>query len=1434
MKNVTKKILVLANLLITMIGTSQAANFYWVGGTGNWSDYANHWATTSGGNIFQSSIPTINDDVVFDSQSFNTSGQSLHLDSTFYFCRNMSWTGVQNNPILEGAGAVLTIFGSLMLDPNMTVNQTGLTFASALTGNTIDTKGIEFGLVRFTGVGTYTLNSAMNSMGSVLIEAGTLDANGNNIRCNNMLIDVSATFISGNITITVFGTSFSVYPRSVDVFGNVINSTLTNIYFDCVNGQVDATGTVTHFDTITFTGAGTLKQMEANYATFVEHSFAENSTIHHATFSKEVWLTSCVFDTLEGIDIRLQLNTTTTINNTIILNSDCNRIGNISIITPGGGGTATLSAASGNIILDYVTLDGIVATGGATFIANHVIDNGGNVGWTISNLAPRSLFWIGGTGNWNDPAHWSLSSGGASASCGPTKLDSVFFDVNSLLTGDTVYTATVLATAHTISVSNIPSQCVFSGEKLTIIGSINIQSSLSWRISTLLLLSASPVATISSISPFYDIEMQGSGTYTANSDLTFNILYHEIGTMDFSHRNIHALLVTSYPITTVIMDSTHFYVKQYDHNGTQLFSETAQITFDQTLGHMYSEGNFGSIEFLQDGTLDSNVTASVFTNFGPVHIGTNNSLFYMDVRNDLFIHGDNLTDTLNLNNAGYSLIQDAGKTLTVVDNIFSTSDCNHFITLRSAISGQQTNIVKTNSNPVSVDHVELADINSSGATFNANNSTNSGNNSGWSIQSSVSRIVYWVGGSGNWTDPTHWSLTSGGTGGNCMPTSVDDVFIDSNSGLSGGTLTIDISNASVNLLNMSSAGINCTLTGTNLSAYWSVYFASGMNVNLDHLSMRSLTACELQSSGCFLSEVDVNSTGLISLAGDLACKSVHVIRGSFNMNGYNIAASNVSSNPGAFFNSGDVTIDVTNFQLEGTNTNTELTNINLKLFPPAYYVYGGNFKTAGTFKDISVQYAGSDFSNLNFNCRNFVANYFVDLNGLGGGDTIQKATFYSDASLSGTIYFDTLFLNNPGNTMTLSGNQNIGSQLICNSSPGFPIFLNGNLSSTITKSGTDVCLNYVILKGITASGGANFYAGQGCTDLGSNVNWQFLNCTNVTDVWPGDANYDLDCNNFDILNIGVAFNQTGPVRIGGNNSWTAQPAADYGSWFNSAINLKHADCDGNGVVDYADTLAVSQNYNLTHPARYANPQVIISSVLPALVLDATPDTVGPSMAVQINVLLGTTLLPVDSLYGIAFSINYDPTIIDTTSVQANFAGSWLGTQGTDMITFVHHTPSIGKIDVAMVRNDQQNILNGSGHLADFDVVIVDNISTITNSLFSVTDVSAITYSQYVQSIARINDTILVDPLFDRINPIDPSTNFSIYPNPTSSIINVSAKDVQVESVAVYDVTGRRLIQKVVSNNQITISVEKFTQGVYQLRLYTNKGVFNRTIEVLSK
>ncbi|MBK9026109.1 MAG: hypothetical protein IPL69_19735 [Saprospiraceae bacterium] len=52
--------------------------------------------------------------------------------------------------------------------------------------------------------------------------------------------------------------------------------------------------------------------------------------------------------------------------------------------------------------------------------------------------------------------------------------------------------------------------------------------------------------------------------------------------------------------------------------------------------------------------------------------------------------------------------------------------------------------------------------------------------------------------------------------------------------------------------------------------------------------------------------------------------------------------------------------------------------------------------------------------------------------------------------------------------------------------------------------------------------------------------------------------------------------------------------------------MKHADCDGDGTVNYADTLAVNQNYSLNHPARLANVPNHIDSSLPPFTLVASP------------------------------------------------------------------------------------------------------------------------------------------------------------------------------------------------------------------------------------
>ena len=72
MKNITfltkiKTLLVIG--LFSMANFIEAQTYYWVGGAGDWHDFAGHWATTSGGGAFHAQAPQSFNDVVFDANS---------------------------------------------------------------------------------------------------------------------------------------------------------------------------------------------------------------------------------------------------------------------------------------------------------------------------------------------------------------------------------------------------------------------------------------------------------------------------------------------------------------------------------------------------------------------------------------------------------------------------------------------------------------------------------------------------------------------------------------------------------------------------------------------------------------------------------------------------------------------------------------------------------------------------------------------------------------------------------------------------------------------------------------------------------------------------------------------------------------------------------------------------------------------------------------------------------------------------------------------------------------------------------------------------------------------------------------------------------------------------------------------------------------------
>ena len=78
-----------------------AADYYWVGNSGNWSEFSIHWATNSGGSQMHTSSPTISDNVIFDENSFNSSS-IINLDEDIMYCKNFDFSAVTNSMTITG------------------------------------------------------------------------------------------------------------------------------------------------------------------------------------------------------------------------------------------------------------------------------------------------------------------------------------------------------------------------------------------------------------------------------------------------------------------------------------------------------------------------------------------------------------------------------------------------------------------------------------------------------------------------------------------------------------------------------------------------------------------------------------------------------------------------------------------------------------------------------------------------------------------------------------------------------------------------------------------------------------------------------------------------------------------------------------------------------------------------------------------------------------------------------------------------------------------------------------------------------------------------------------------------------------------------------------------------------------------------------------
>jgi PKD repeat protein len=67
------------------------------------------------------------------------------------------------------------------------------------------------------------------------------------------------------------------------------------------------------------------------------------------------------------------------------------------------------------------------------------------------DLQPQTMYWIGGSGDWNDPANWSFSSGGNSANTVPSLDNPIVFDNNSFALATNEITLSSQASCYSIN-----------------------------------------------------------------------------------------------------------------------------------------------------------------------------------------------------------------------------------------------------------------------------------------------------------------------------------------------------------------------------------------------------------------------------------------------------------------------------------------------------------------------------------------------------------------------------------------------------------------------------------------------------------------------------------------------------------------------------------------------------------------------------------------------------------------------------------------------------------------------------------------------------------------------------------------------------------------------------------------------------------------------
>ena len=947
---------------------------YWnLAGSQNWS--AIGWCTGSGGTPDINQFPLAQDTAVIDNTgSITTLGLNAawNIGTFDASLRTSVMTFIVSlSPFVYGDWK----FGTGITSSSTT---TPMTFAKNGT-QTITSNGIQFGC-------PITINHP-----SAVVQL----ADAISLTATNTLTLILGTFdaVSYNVTTGLF-----------------LNSSSTNILkMGSGTWTLSGTGTLWNLSSAPTVISGTSTIVLSNTSTTARTFTTGSAYYNKLTIGGSTGISTL---TISGTGNFGELASTKTVAHTILFQSTfiqtigkwsvTGTAGNVVTLGPTTAASAYILSIAGpaNTGIDYLSVsycDVSTTSPGEFYVGANSTNTAGNTGAIVFTATPaaRTLYWVGGTGNWSATTSWSTSSGGSSGAAIPTSLDSVNFNSAS---NATAYTATI-DTGITIA------RCAAFNMAGPTSGNITFAGTISIAFHGNVTFAATGI-TRSYTGTMY-LTGNSSYTFTTNGLSLTNILYvfgiNSTWTLGSALTSSNSLIVTygnfntsasNYALNITQLSSSNINVRGISLNGSTVTVAAAggvvvlttitNLTFNAGTSLFNITGN--SLSFASGGLTFYNVTITAGSSTAGAIQGAN-----------IF---NNLTITAQTNVTAWPLTFNANQTINGTLTLNAGTAAAYRTLLASDTIGTQRTL--TCAAISSVTDIDFRDINFAGVITLPVTGTRLGDCKGNSnITFDAGKTVYYGRTASNsWgvSISGSWSATSGGAlDATQFPLAQDTaVFPAATYPASGSNITInatynigtiDMSLRTTNTmtLTVSSApnvyGNWITGTGITFSGTVAVTFAGRTSQTVTNAGKIWSMPTIINSPGGSVTLQDSWATSAISSSP----VPMSFIAGTFDANGYNVTfASTVNGNAGfstsgalaktlamgsgtwTFGCTGTTWVNTaTNITVTGTGT-INLTNSSAKSFEGSGYYSGITLNQGGagaltisgsnTFKDITNSY----------------------------------------------------------------------------------------------------------------------------------------------------------------------------------------------------------------------------------------------------------------------------------------------------------------------------------------------------------------------------------------------------------------------------------------------------------------------------------------------